>query len=100
MIEDETVKGKVDTSRYQHAKIYKLVSNQTTAVYYGSSCNLLRTRLGQHKSNYKLWQTQKYHYVTSFEIVKYSDCDHTRRGIQLSDKGAITRQREMVYRKS
>ena len=77
MVGDESVKEKneVDTSRYAHAKIYKLVSNQTDKIYFGSSCNLLRIRLAQHKSSYKQWLAGKRRYVTSFEIAKYDDCN-------------------------
>jgi hypothetical protein len=53
--------------------IYCLKSSQTELIYIGSTQEFNK-RLSKHCSNYKRWQDEKYHYVTSFEIVKYDDC--------------------------
>ena len=61
-------------NKYSRGKIYKLVSNQTEDVYYGSTIeDKLTNRLASHRRKYKLWLNDKYHYVTSFEIVKFDD---------------------------
>ena len=58
-------------SKYQRGKIYKLISNQTDDIYYGSTIEkTLSNRLGGHRSQYKLWLNNKSNYVTSFEIIK------------------------------
>ena len=63
-------------NKYQRGKIYKLISNQTTDVYYGSAIEpYLTNRLSGHRNYYKRWIKGKGHYVSSFEIVKYEDCD-------------------------
>ena len=59
---------------YQNGKIYTIRSYQTDDVYYGSTTQPLSKRLSKHKKTYKQYQNEKYHYVTSFEIVKYTDC--------------------------
>jgi hypothetical protein len=59
---------------YQNGQIYALRSYQTDLIYIGSSCQPLHKRLHGHKKNYKLWQDNKYSYVTSFEIIKFADC--------------------------
>ena len=59
---------------YQNGKIYTIRSYQTDNVYYGSTTQPLSKRLSTHKRHCKLWQNKKYCYVTSFEIVKYTDC--------------------------
>jgi hypothetical protein len=61
---------------YENGKIYTIRSLQTDKYYIGSTCNPLYKRLGQHKSTYKKYITnnEKYHYITSFEVVKYEDC--------------------------
>ena len=62
-------------NKYQRGKIYKLVSAKTDDVYYGSTIeNKLTNRLASHRRNYKRLLNGKYHYVSSFEIVKYDDC--------------------------
>jgi len=59
---------------YSLGKVYKLVSNQTDQVYYGSTCSpLLSTRLAGHGKHYRLYLKDKYHYMTSFELIKYDD---------------------------
>ena len=60
--------------KYQRGKIYKLISNQTNDVYYGSTIeNKLSNRLSGHRSHYKDWIKNRFHYISSFEIVKYED---------------------------
>jgi hypothetical protein len=53
--------------------IYYLKSPQTELIYIGSTIQKLSERLGDHRCNYKSWQDEKYHYVTSYEIVKFPD---------------------------
>ena len=61
-------------NKYQRGKIYKLISNQKNSVYYGSTIeNKLSNILCGHRSHYKDWIKNKFHYISSFEIVKYED---------------------------
>ena len=61
-------------SNYQQGKIYQIVSSQTDRVYIGSTCQLfLCDRLDQHKNYFKRYQEQTYHYIASFEILKFDD---------------------------
>lgn len=59
---------------YKNGKIYTLRSYQTDDVYYGSTTQPLSKRLSGHKAKYKCWQSGKYHYMSSFEIIKFDDC--------------------------
>ncbi len=62
-------------NKYQRGKIYKLISNQTDLVYYGSTIEeRLTNRLGGHRCSYRNWLNDKKNYMTSFEIIKYDDC--------------------------
>jgi hypothetical protein len=54
-------------------RIYKISSPQTDKVYIGSTTQSIYRRLQQHKKNYEQHQNGKYHYVSSFELVKYND---------------------------
>ena len=59
---------------YQRGKIYKLISNQTTDAYYGSTIEpRLSNRLSDHRSDYKKWLNGHHYYVTSYEIIKFGD---------------------------
>ena len=61
-------------SRYQRGKIYKIISNQTNDVYYGSTIEpYLTNRLSGHRKCYKCWLNGKHNYITSYELVKFDD---------------------------
>ena len=61
-------------NKYQRGKIYKLISNQTEDVYYGSTIEVkITNRLSKHRCHYKRWLNGKSPYVSSFEIVKFDD---------------------------
>ena len=57
----------------QTGYIYSIRSYHTELVYIGSTFGPLRQRLFQHKRTLKLFNLQKYPYVSSHEIVKYDD---------------------------
>jgi len=59
---------------YQYGKIYKLESYQTDKIYIGSTSEpYLSNRLSAHRRGYRKYLNGKYHYVTSFELVRYED---------------------------
>ena len=61
-------------NKYQHGKIYKIISNQTEDVYYGSTVeDKITNRLAGYRKEYKGWLAGKKRFVTSFEIVKHDD---------------------------
>lgn len=62
-------------NKYHNGRIYKIVSHQTSDVYIGSTCRSLKERLREHRKHYKGYLNGKYHYVTSYEILKYDDHD-------------------------
>jgi hypothetical protein len=55
-------------------KIYALKSNQTNDIYIGSTIDRLCNRKAKHKNKYKRFLKNEYHFVTSFNIIKYDDC--------------------------
>lgn len=63
-------------NKYRRGKIYKLCSRQTDKVYIGSTYERdVRNRLAKHNRNYKAYKAGKYHYVSSFDMLEYNDCD-------------------------
>ena len=58
------------TERYQNGKIYKLVSDVSDDVYYGSTCLPLAKRLWKHKDAYKRYKKGTFNFVTSFKILE------------------------------
>jgi hypothetical protein len=60
---------------YSNGKVYKLVSFSSDNVYYGSTCSQLSRRLAGHKCAYNRWKADKRGYITSFEVMKYTDAE-------------------------
>ena len=58
---------------YINGKIYTIRSYQTDDIYIGSTTQTLTKRLSKHKSDFKRWKKGTYHYVTSYELIKYND---------------------------
>ena len=59
---------------YSYGKIYMITSEKTGLVYYGSTAEkYLSQRLGKHLSQYKQYLNGKYHYNSSFELLKCED---------------------------
>jgi hypothetical protein len=58
---------------YKNGKIYTIRSYQTDDIYIGSTLQTLTKRLSKHKDSFKNWKNGKYHYVSSFELIKYDD---------------------------
>lgn len=59
-----------DINKFENGKIYKIVSDLTDKIYIGSTILPLNERLNLHKNKYKTYIDGKYHYVTSFELIK------------------------------
>lgn len=62
-----------EQNKYLSGKIYRIVSDYTDDIYIGSTTGTLNKRLSVHKSHYKMYLDGKYCYMTSFEILKYTD---------------------------
>jgi len=59
---------------YQNGKIYKIISNETTKYYIGSTTINLEKRLSGHKNSYKRFLNgYTYDNFSSFELLKLGD---------------------------
>lgn len=58
-------------SKYENGKIYKIVSDQTTRIYIGSTCQKLCRRMANHRIDYKRYRNS--HKYTVFKVLKYDD---------------------------
>jgi len=59
---------------YQKGKIYTIRSRNSDKVYIGSTCNELRKRFYNHKTDYKRWVNGKGDYTASSEVLKDGNC--------------------------
>lgn len=55
---------------YNNGKIYKLVDNTNNNIYYGSTCQKLKDRKGQHKKDYLAYLRGNRGYRKSYDIIK------------------------------
>ena len=53
--------------------VYVIRSHQTDDIYFGSTTQMLCKRMAKHRESYRYWLDDKYHYVSSFEILKHED---------------------------
>jgi hypothetical protein len=60
-------------SRYENAKIYKIVDNTNGDIYVGSTCKKLCQRIAQHRQDYKRYLKGKFGKLTSFKILENND---------------------------
>ena len=59
---------------YQQGKIYCIRSHKTDDIYIGSTTKqYLSQRLGQHKTDYRIYLKTNKNYVSSYKILKYDD---------------------------
>ena len=81
-------------TNFANGKIYKLTSNQTDRIYIGSTTQYLSKRLGHHQDNFKrFYNNGKFHYCTSFEIIKFEDCK-----IELIEKFSCENRKQLHRR--
>jgi hypothetical protein len=60
-------------NKYHKGKIYTIRSYQTDKYYIGSTCDALHKRLYNHRRPYKCYLNGNFHFMTSFDIIKYED---------------------------
>ena len=60
----------VTKTKFDNAKIYKIVDNSNENIYIGSTCRTLNVRLSDHKSDYKRFLRGLACNTRSFEIIK------------------------------
>ena len=53
--------------------VYSIRTHQTTDIYIGSTTQPLSKRMVNHRTDYKNYLDGKYHYVSSYEILKHGD---------------------------
>jgi hypothetical protein len=65
-----------ETNRYEHGKIYKIISPHTDKIYVGSTCKkYLSQRLVKHKSDYKQWLKDNKNNLSSFRLLEMGDVE-------------------------
>ena len=79
--------------KLDNAKIYQIVDNINDNKYIGSTCKTLKTRLSEHKSDYKRFLKGLYHNVKSFDIIKNNDYN-----IELLEDCDIKTKNELLAR--
>jgi hypothetical protein len=55
--------------------IYKIISKNKEKIYIGSTCFSIYDRLNKHILDNEFYNKYKEHYVSSYEIIKYGDCN-------------------------
>ncbi len=61
---------------YHHSSIYIIRSNNIDKIYIGSTTLTIDQRLKTHENDNQWYQNDKYHYVTSVDVINFGDCYH------------------------
>lgn len=72
-IDIEMVRNKMDMDD-SNGKVYKIVSENSNAVYIGSTIFEIEDRLRKHMLDYEFYDKYKYHYCSSYEVLKSGKC--------------------------
>ncbi len=73
-----TGQSKMIDNKYHDSRLYKITSrNQPQLVYIGSTFFTVEDRLKMHENSYNRYSNGKYHYVSSFDILKHGDYEIT-----------------------
>lgn len=62
-------------NKYNNSKIYKIVSNVSDDVYYGSTTQKLCKRIAEHRTHFKLYLAGKFNYLQSFKLLETGNYD-------------------------
>ncbi len=76
-------------------QIYKIIDHISDKVYIGSTELTLKERLRIHEKGFKQYQNGKFHYLTSFDILKNNDYEIT--SIEEITDEATVLKREQYY---
>ena len=80
-------------NKLNNGKIYKIVDNINQNVYIGSTCDSLKQRLSDHKSNYKAYLNGGRGYTRSLNIIKNNNYK-----IELLENCDIKTKQELLAR--
>lgn len=80
-------------NKYSQGKIYKLISDDTSSVYIGSTMTSLKQRLQTHNAHYAMYLKGAHHYLTSYEL-----CQHASTRIVLIEKYPCNTRSELEKR--
>lgn len=61
--------------KYSHSKIYKIYSPSIDKIYIGSTTQSIYKRFASHRYHYILYKKGNYPYQSSFDIVKFDNCE-------------------------
>jgi adenylate kinase family enzyme len=87
-----------EANQYVNGKIYMIVSSETDAIYIGSTTQSLKRRLSEHRRDYKHYLQGKCRYISSFELIKFSDsCEITLLEAFPCESNEELRKREQYY---
>jgi hypothetical protein len=84
------------SNKYENGKIYK-ISSSTEYIYIGSTIKSIQDRLKAHKIHFNSYKNGKNHYITSFEIIQYDDCQIELLENYPTENNEILRLREDYY---
>ena len=84
-------------NKYADSKIYMIRDRTNNNCYIGSTFNKLCLRKAIHKYHYKLYTQNRFHYLSSFDIIKNNDYEFVLLESYPCDTKQQMHEREKFY---
>jgi hypothetical protein len=92
---DEDVIGKEEILN-SNGKVYKIISNNSDKIYIGSTGFGIEDRLSKHMLDYEFYEKNKYHYCSSYEVLRQGECKILLLEENISKKDLLCKESEYI----
>ena len=79
-----------------NGKIYKIISNNSDRIYIGSTVFKIEDRLSKHMIDYEFYEKNKYHYCSSYEVLRKGECKILLLEDNITKKDLLSKESEYI----
>jgi hypothetical protein len=81
-----------------NGKVYMIKSDNIDKVYIGSTCFEIEDRLNKHMLDYEFYEKNKYHYCSSYEVIRHGVIKIILLEDGINKKDLLSKESEYIYR--
>jgi hypothetical protein len=79
-----------------NGKVYKIISNNSDRIYIGSTGFEIEDRLNKHMLDYEFYEKHKYHYCSSYDVLKHGECKILLLEDNINKKDLLSKESEYI----
>jgi len=79
-----------------NGKIYKIISNNSDRIYIGSTVFEIEDRLSKHMIDYEFYEKNKYHYCSSYEVLRKGEYKILLLEDNITKKDLLSKESEYI----